>query len=58
MQGSGFHIKPDILIFKDFDVGKTYNKKVLLTNVSYTKNYCQFVGVSETLIDFIEVKLV
>ncbi|XP_065655305.1 cilia- and flagella-associated protein 74 isoform X2 [Hydra vulgaris] len=55
---SGFHFKPDVLIFSDFEVGKSYSKKVLLTNISYTKNYCQFVGVSETLIDFIEVKFI
>ena len=40
---------------QDFDVGKSYKKKILLTNISYTQNYCKYVGMSHILKDFIEV---
>jgi hypothetical protein len=30
-----FYSRPDVIAFKDFDVGKTYTRKVVLTNVSY-----------------------
>ncbi|MGH0147032.1 UNVERIFIED_CONTAM: hypothetical protein FKN15_060852, partial [Acipenser sinensis] len=38
--------------YKDFEVGKTY-KKIMLTNSTYTINFCKLVGVSEQLRDFI-----
>lgn len=41
--------------FQDFDVGKSYKKKILLTNISYTQNFCKYVGMSYILKDFIEV---
>ncbi len=41
---------------QDFDVGKTYKKKVMLTNVSYTVNYCKLMGITEHLKDFIDVQ--
>ncbi|KAL5014796.1 hypothetical protein ScPMuIL_009066 [Solemya velum] len=37
-------------------VGKTYKKKVTLTNVSYSVNYCKYVGLTEMLKDFIEIQ--
>ena len=36
--GQAFVAKPDIILFKDFQVGKVYKKKILLTNVSLTFN--------------------
>ena len=54
-QGCAFYSKPDVVLFKDFDVGKTYRKKVLITNVSYSQNYCQYIGVSDKLKDFIDI---
>lgn len=41
---------------KDFDVGQIYKKKIVLTNVSYSVNYCRLVGISEWLKDFISVQ--
>eukprot|EP00794_Sanderia_malayensis_P015259 gene15259-16834_t len=55
-KGSAFYSKPDVLVFKDFDIGKTYKKKVLLTNVSYSQNFCKFVGISDNLKDFLEIQ--
>jgi len=55
-QGSAFYSKPDVLVFKDFDIGKSYKKKILLTNVSYSQTYCKFVGISDNLKDFLEIK--
>ena len=40
---------------QDFDVGKSYQKKVILTNVSHTLNVCKLSGLSEHLKDFIEL---
>ncbi|KAL4221191.1 hypothetical protein ACF0H5_019455 [Mactra antiquata] len=53
--GCPFYSKPDIIHFKDFDVGRTYKKKVTLTNVSYTVNYCKYLDITEHLKDFIHV---
>ncbi|XP_078615785.1 cilia- and flagella-associated protein 74-like [Branchiostoma floridae x Branchiostoma japonicum] len=54
-KGQPFYSKPDVIHFKDFDVGKTYKKKVQLTNVSYSVNFCRLVGLSEHLKDFIHL---
>ncbi|XP_029910701.1 cilia- and flagella-associated protein 74 [Myripristis murdjan] len=54
-KGPPFIGKPDVILFKDFEVGKTYKKKVLLTNMSYTTNYCKLLGVSTQLMDFISI---
>ncbi|XP_073247249.1 cilia- and flagella-associated protein 74-like [Porites lutea] len=54
-KGCAFYSKPEVIVFKDFDVGKSYKKKILLTNISYTQNYCKYVGMSHLLKDFIEV---
>ncbi|XP_055958483.1 cilia- and flagella-associated protein 74 isoform X1 [Patella vulgata] len=53
--GCPFYSKPDIIHFKNFDVGQTYKKKVTLTNVSYTVNYCKYVSITEKLKDFIKI---
>ncbi|XP_062567016.1 cilia- and flagella-associated protein 74-like isoform X4 [Saccostrea cucullata] len=55
-QGCPFYSKPDIIHFKDFEVGKTYKKKVTLTNVSYTVNYCKYINITEMLKDFIDIQ--
>ena len=52
-KGVAFDAKPEIVHFKDLEVGKTYKKKVKLTNVSYTINYLKLVGLSEHLKDFV-----
>ncbi|NWT22959.1 CFA74 protein, partial [Cardinalis cardinalis] len=54
-KGCAFHSKPSCIHFKDFDVGQIYKKKIILTNASYTVNYCRLVGISECLKDFISV---
>ncbi|NXO31834.1 CFA74 protein, partial [Cisticola juncidis] len=54
-KGCAFHSKPSCIHFKDFDVGQTYKKKIILTNASYTVNYCRLVGMSEWLKDSISV---
>ncbi|NWZ43840.1 CFA74 protein, partial [Brachypodius atriceps] len=55
LKGCAFHCKPSCIHFKDFDVGQTYKKKIVLTNASYSVNYCRLVGISEWLKDFISV---
>lgn len=54
-QGKPFSSKPHTVIFRDYDVGKVYSKKVKLTNVSYTVNRIQYEGVSSSITDFITV---
>ncbi|XP_056241792.1 cilia- and flagella-associated protein 74 isoform X1 [Seriola aureovittata] len=52
-RASPFISKPEAVLFKDFDVGKVYKKKIVLTNISYTTNHCKFLGISAQLKDFI-----
>ncbi|XP_064156962.1 cilia- and flagella-associated protein 74 isoform X2 [Anguilla rostrata] len=54
-RGCPFVSKPEFIHFKDFDVGKTYKKKITLTNVTYSTNYCKLLGVTELLKDFISI---
>ena len=55
VQGQAFLSKPAEVVFKDFEVGKVLRRRLQLTNVSYTVNYCKLLGVSEHLKDFITV---
>nr|XP_020637663.1 cilia- and flagella-associated protein 74 [Pogona vitticeps] len=54
-KGCPFYSKPSVIHFKDFDIGKTYKKKMVLINAFYAINYCKLVGVTEHLKDFITV---
>ncbi|XP_041859968.1 cilia- and flagella-associated protein 74 [Melanotaenia boesemani] len=55
LKGPSFISKPEVILFKDFEVGKMYKKKVILTNTSYTINHCKLLRVSPQLKDFISV---
>ncbi|XP_035511787.1 cilia- and flagella-associated protein 74 [Morone saxatilis] len=55
LKGPPFTSKPDIILFKDFEVGKIYKKKIILTNISYITNHCKLLGVSAHLKDFISI---
>ncbi|XP_035499668.2 cilia- and flagella-associated protein 74 isoform X3 [Scophthalmus maximus] len=55
LKHSPFISKPEVIIFKDFEVGKIYKKKIVLTNISYTTNQCKLLGVSTQLKDFISI---
>nr|XP_034358757.1 cilia- and flagella-associated protein 74 [Arvicanthis niloticus] len=54
-KGRPFNSKPEVIHFKDFDIGKVYKKKITLINATYTINYCKLVGVEEKLKDFIHI---
>ncbi|KAM6191797.1 cilia- and flagella-associated protein 74 [Sarcoramphus papa] len=54
-KGCTFYSKPSCIHFKDFDVGQIYKKKIVLTNASYSVNFCRLVGISEWLKDFISI---
>ncbi|XP_049733597.1 cilia- and flagella-associated protein 74 isoform X1 [Elephas maximus indicus] len=54
-KGCPFNSKPELIHFKDFDIGKVYKKKITLINATYTINYCKLVGVEEHLRDFIHI---
>ncbi|XP_063001518.1 cilia- and flagella-associated protein 74 [Elgaria multicarinata webbii] len=54
-KGCPFYSKPSLIHFKDFDIGKTYKKKMVLINAFYSINFCKLVGVSEHLKDFFTV---
>lgn len=43
-------------LWQDFDVGKTYKKRVTLTNVSYTVNHLKLIGVTDQLKDFVDIQ--
>ncbi|XP_060787631.1 cilia- and flagella-associated protein 74 [Neoarius graeffei] len=55
LKRSPFVSKPETLLFKDFELEKTYKRKVVLTNVSSVTSHCRFVGVSQNLMDFISI---
>ena len=55
IQGQAFLSKPAEVVFKDFEVGTVLRRRLQLTNVSYSVNYCKLLGVSEQLKDFITV---
>ncbi|XP_030041945.1 cilia- and flagella-associated protein 74 isoform X2 [Microcaecilia unicolor] len=54
-KGCPFYSKPSVIHFKDFEVGKAYKKRVILTNASYGINYCRLMGISEDLKDFVRI---
>ncbi|XP_065817273.1 LOW QUALITY PROTEIN: cilia- and flagella-associated protein 74 [Labrus bergylta] len=56
-KGTSFSSKPDIIFFKDFEVGKKYKKKIVLTNVSYMNSHCRLLGVSANLKNCITINL-
>ncbi|XP_033944057.1 cilia- and flagella-associated protein 74 isoform X1 [Pseudochaenichthys georgianus] len=55
LKGPPFISKPEVILFKDFELGKTYKKKIVLTNISYITNHCKLLGVSTHLKDFITI---
>ncbi|KFQ14571.1 Uncharacterized protein KIAA1751, partial [Leptosomus discolor] len=55
-KGCAFYSKPSCIHFKDFDVGQTYKKKIVLINASYNVNSCRLVGISKWLKDFISIQ--
>ncbi|KAM6046598.1 cilia- and flagella-associated protein 74 [Chlamydotis macqueenii] len=57
-KGGTFYSKPSCIHFKDFDVGQIYKKKIVLTNASYSVNFCRLVGISEWLKDCISIHFV
>ncbi|XP_048471141.1 cilia- and flagella-associated protein 74 [Rhincodon typus] len=54
-KGCPFYSKPDIIHFKNFDVGQTYKKKATLINASYGITFCRLIAITDCLKDFIEV---
>ncbi|XP_071752484.2 cilia- and flagella-associated protein 74 [Centroberyx gerrardi] len=53
LKGPPFISKPEVILFKDFEVGNTYKKKIIL--ISYSTNYCRLLGVSAQLMDFVSI---
>ncbi|XP_056449584.1 cilia- and flagella-associated protein 74 [Gadus chalcogrammus] len=54
-KGPPFISRPEPIHFKDFEVGKTYRKKVVLTNAGYATNHCRLLGVSAHLTEFLSI---
>ncbi|XP_078281238.1 cilia- and flagella-associated protein 74 isoform X2 [Rhinoraja longicauda] len=55
-KGCPFYSKPGVVHFENFDVGKTYKKKVMLINASYGITYCKLIDISDHVKDFIEIE--
>lgn len=55
-KGHAFVSSPAVLTYKDFQVGKIYRKKFILTNVSYSFNSFQLLPLKDDIIDFFEIK--
>lgn len=54
-KGASFVSNPAVIEFKDFEPGKVYKKKFILTNVSYTFNSFQLLPLDDSFIDFFEI---
>ena len=56
IQGVAFSSSPAVVLFEDFEVYSVYRKKVVLTNISYTINFCRLQGISASLADMVSIK--
>ena len=54
-KGVAFVAKPDVIRFKDFDVGKVYTRTITLTNSSYTFNAFKLLPLKDEFRDFFEI---
>ncbi|KAK3273031.1 hypothetical protein CYMTET_18711, partial [Cymbomonas tetramitiformis] len=57
-KGDAFLAKPKVVLFKDFEVGQVYKKKVVLTNVSYTFNYFKVLDLDDSVKDFFTIEYI
>jgi hypothetical protein len=57
-KGAAFVAKPDRVEFKDFDVGKEYHLRFILTNVSLTFNSFKVLDLPDAVRDFFEISYV
>jgi len=51
-EGVPFSAKPETVVFSDFDVGKVYRQKIVLTNVSYGSNSFHLLPTPADFIDY------
>ncbi|CAH8476976.1 unnamed protein product [Schistosoma rodhaini] len=54
--GPSFIAKPAEIWFQNIEVDTTQKIKVTLTNASYAISTCRYVGITSTLMDFVDVK--
>ncbi|PFH36585.1 hypothetical protein BESB_047770 [Besnoitia besnoiti] len=57
-RGRSFHLKPEVILFENFDPNKVYRQTFEVTNVSLTFNTFRIAPVPEELRDVIEVDFV
>ena len=55
-KGTAFISKPDVIFFKDFDLGKTHVQTILLTNVSFSFNSFKLLPLEDSIKDFFDIK--
>ncbi|XP_052832827.1 cilia- and flagella-associated protein 74 isoform X2 [Octopus bimaculoides] len=53
---TAFHGKPDVIHFKDIEVGKSYRKRTVITNVSSNVNYIRYSHVTSKMKDFVDIE--
>ena len=51
-KGIAFSARPERIVFSDFEVGKTYRQKIILTNISYSTNSFQLLPTPASFIDY------
>eukprot|EP00668_Euglena_longa_P033563 GGOE01043148.1.p1 GENE.GGOE01043148.1~~GGOE01043148.1.p1 ORF type:complete len:1201 (-),score=427.59 GGOE01043148.1:199-3801(-) len=54
-KGVAFFPKPAAIQFKDFEVGRMYTQKVVLTNISYTFNAFKILPLPNAIRDFFDI---
>lgn len=55
-KGTAFISKPEKIIFKDFEIGKTHVQTILVTNVSFSFNSFKLLPLDDSIKDFFEIK--
>ena len=54
-KGQAFISKPERIVFKDFEVGKTMKRRFTLTNTSFTFNHFKLLSLADEIKDFFEL---
>eukprot|EP00826_Nyctotherus_ovalis_P031516 TRINITY_DN2519_c0_g7_i2.p1 TRINITY_DN2519_c0_g7~~TRINITY_DN2519_c0_g7_i2.p1 ORF type:complete len:177 (-),score=54.06 TRINITY_DN2519_c0_g7_i2:34-564(-) len=54
-KGTAFIAKPDVILFNDFELGKTYKQKILVTNASFSFNSFKLLPITDAFKDFFEI---
>lgn len=55
-KGVSFISKPDVIMFKDFEVGVPHTQTILVTNVSFSFNSFKMMPIHDSIKDFFHIQ--